>query len=64
MFWIDIKSESKVTPEDLVWDYVPEEPEAPAEDEINRTLHKILDILFRILRVLLSIFGLYIAPEL
>lgn len=47
---------------DVNTEYV--EPEAPAEDEINRTLHKLLDILFRILRVLLSIFGLYIAPEL
>ncbi len=36
-FTIDIKSESKVTPEDLVWDYVPEEPEAPAEAPADAT---------------------------
>ncbi len=45
---------------DVNTEYV--EPEAPAENESDKTLHEILDIIFRILRVLLSIFGLYIAP--
>ena len=47
---------------DVNTEYV--EPEEPTENEANNTLSKILDIIFRILRVLLSIFGLYIAPEL
>lgn len=45
---------------DINTEYV--EPEAPVENEADKTLGKILDIIFRILRVLLSIFGLYIAP--
>jgi hypothetical protein len=45
---------------DINTEYV--EPEAPAENEADKTLGKILDVIFRILRVLLGIFGLYIAP--
>ena len=41
-------------------DYV--EPEEPADDESDKTLHGILDIIFRILRVLLGVFNLYIVP--
>ncbi len=47
---------------DINTEYV--EPEEPAENETNKTLGQILDVIFRILRVLLSIFGMYIAPEL
>ena len=45
---------------DVNTEYV--EPEAPAENESDKALKEVLDIIFRILRVLLSIFGLYIAP--
>ena len=47
---------------DINTEYV--EPETPSEDTAADTISGILDILFRILRVLLSIFGLYIAPML
>ena len=47
---------------DINTEYV--EPEEPTENEASKTLHEILDFLFRVLRVLLSIFGLYIAPTL
>lgn len=45
---------------DVNTEYV--EPEVPVEEEKDATIHSILDTLFKILKVLLNIFGMYIAP--
>ncbi len=45
---------------DINTEYV--EPETPDEGASNGTIRKILDALFRILRILLGVLGLYIAP--
>lgn len=45
---------------DVNTEYV--EPEVPEEEEKDATIHSILDTLFKILKVLLNIFGMYIAP--
>ena len=39
-------------------------PEVPEEEEKNATLNSFLDTLFKILKVLLNIFGMYIVPML
>lgn len=38
------------------------EPEVPQEEEKNGTIYKVLDILFKILKVMLNIFNIYIVP--
>ena len=57
-----IAIQKDTTQGDINTEYV--EPEVPEEEEKDATLHSILDILFKILKVMLNIFGMYIAPVL
>ena len=60
---VDSIAFQKVTTQgDVNTEYV--EPEAPEEEEKNATLNSFLDTLFKILKVLLNIFGMYIVPML
>ena len=57
-----IAIQKDTTQGDVNTEYV--EPEAPEEEEKNATLNSFLDTLFKILKVLLNIFGMYIVPML
>lgn len=55
-----IAIQKDTTQGDINTEYV--EPEEPVEEEVNTTLNSFLDVLFRVLKVLLNIFKIYIVP--